>query len=263
MFGINGPISASPHNYIWMRTATLDFYAAERARGRASGAARGRARRPARRRSSPRMRARAGRRRLRVHRGPGVGARRRAAVQLAQHERDLPLGPGGRVTVFRSKSGYTGVDIGRYHQPGSNGLTFDPEGRLTICQHGNRRVIRVEPHGNVTVLADRYRGPAAEQPERPRLPLRRHAVLHRPAVRAPGRVRRPGQGARRSAASSASRDGEVALRDATSSRAPTASPSRPTSATSTSATGTPSARSSCATTSPTTARSRAAVSSTT
>ena len=31
VFGINGPISASPRNYIWMRTATLDFYAAERA----------------------------------------------------------------------------------------------------------------------------------------------------------------------------------------------------------------------------------------
>src|SRR5437588_6019147 len=32
VFGINGPISASPHNYIWMRTATLDFYAPDRAR---------------------------------------------------------------------------------------------------------------------------------------------------------------------------------------------------------------------------------------
>jgi gluconolactonase len=32
VFGINGPISASPRNYIWMRTASLDFYAAERAR---------------------------------------------------------------------------------------------------------------------------------------------------------------------------------------------------------------------------------------
>jgi gluconolactonase len=35
-------------------------------------------------------------------------------------------------------------------------LTFDPQGRLTICQHGNRRVIRVNPHGDTTVLADRY-----------------------------------------------------------------------------------------------------------
>jgi len=32
VFGINGPVSASPANYIWMRTATLDFYAPERAR---------------------------------------------------------------------------------------------------------------------------------------------------------------------------------------------------------------------------------------
>src|SRR6266581_2402583 len=32
VFGINGPISASPSNYIWMRTATLDVYAAQRAR---------------------------------------------------------------------------------------------------------------------------------------------------------------------------------------------------------------------------------------
>jgi gluconolactonase len=31
VFGINGPISASLANHIWMRTATLDFYAAERA----------------------------------------------------------------------------------------------------------------------------------------------------------------------------------------------------------------------------------------
>ena len=31
-----------------------------------------------------------------------------------------------RSTVFRPKSGYTGVDIGRYHQPGSNGLDVRP-----------------------------------------------------------------------------------------------------------------------------------------
>ena len=72
--------------------------------------------------------------------------------------------PRGEVTVFRSKSGYTGTDIGRYHQPGSNGLTFDPDGRLVMCQHGNRRVLRVEPHGNVTVMADRYQGRRLNSP---------------------------------------------------------------------------------------------------
>ena len=72
--------------------------------------------------------------------------------------------PLGTVDVFRSKSGYSGTDIGRYHQPGSNGLTFDPEGRLAICQHGNRQVIRVEPHGNITVMADRYDGKRLNSP---------------------------------------------------------------------------------------------------
>jgi gluconolactonase len=72
--------------------------------------------------------------------------------------------PAGIVTVFRAKSGYSGADIGRYHQPGSNGLTFDPDGLLTICQHGNRRVVRVNPHGDITVLADRYDGKRLNSP---------------------------------------------------------------------------------------------------
>jgi len=72
--------------------------------------------------------------------------------------------PGGAVTVFRPKSGYSGTDIGRYHQPGSNGLTFDPDGLLTICQHGNRRVIRVNPHGDISVLADRFDGKRLNSP---------------------------------------------------------------------------------------------------
>jgi gluconolactonase len=72
--------------------------------------------------------------------------------------------PDGQVTVYRTKSGYAGVDIGEYHQPGSNGLTLDREGRLVINQHGNRRVIRVEPTGAVTVLADRYDGRRLNSP---------------------------------------------------------------------------------------------------
>jgi gluconolactonase len=165
VFGINGPISASPHNYIWMRTATLDFYAPERARP-ASAAE------------------------FEIDRvDPALdtivdpdAALERVAGGFVFTEGPVWSGdgsllfsspntnviyrwhPSGRVTVFRSKSGYTGTDIGRFTQPGSNGLTFDPQGRLTICQHGNRRVIRVEPHGNTTVLADRYEGRRLNSP---------------------------------------------------------------------------------------------------
>ncbi len=62
------------------------------------------------------------------------------------------------VTVYMSHSGYTGADIGEYGQPGSNGLTMDKEGRLIVDQHGNRRVVRYEKKGPLTVLADKIDG---------------------------------------------------------------------------------------------------------
>lgn len=73
----------------------------------------------------------------------------------------------GEVSIFRTKSGYTGIDganIGEYHQPGSNGLTLSPDHRLTICEHGNRRITRLEPNGSITVLADRYQGKRLNSP---------------------------------------------------------------------------------------------------
>ena len=68
------------------------------------------------------------------------------------------------VTVYMSHSGYTGADIGEYGQPGSNGLAIDKEGRLIIDQHGNRRVIRIERKGPVTVLADKIDGKRFNSP---------------------------------------------------------------------------------------------------
>lgn len=68
------------------------------------------------------------------------------------------------VSVYITKSGYTGIDIGEYHQPGSNGLAIDQEGRLIVCQHGNRQVIRHERKGPITVLADRYDGKRLNSP---------------------------------------------------------------------------------------------------
>ncbi len=72
--------------------------------------------------------------------------------------------PDDGISVFRANSGYAGADIGGYGQPGSNGLTFDPDGRLTIDQHGNRRVVRLEKNGVLTVLADRYQGKRLNSP---------------------------------------------------------------------------------------------------
>jgi gluconolactonase len=70
----------------------------------------------------------------------------------------------GDVSVFKTPSGYSGADIAEYKQPGSNGLTLDREGRLTIDQHGKRRVVRLEPDGRETVLADRFEGKRLNSP---------------------------------------------------------------------------------------------------
>jgi gluconolactonase len=72
--------------------------------------------------------------------------------------------PDGQLSVFREKSGYEGADIAEYGQPGSNGLALDPQGRLTINQHGNRRVVRLEQNGQLTVLADGYEGKRLNSP---------------------------------------------------------------------------------------------------
>jgi len=70
----------------------------------------------------------------------------------------------GKLETFRTPSGYSGADIAEYGQPGSNGLTLDPQGRLTIDQHGNHRVIRLEKDGSETVLVDSYEGKRLNSP---------------------------------------------------------------------------------------------------
>jgi gluconolactonase len=41
---------------------------------------------------------------------------------------------------------------------GSNGLVLDREGRVVLCAHGDRALVRLEKDGTRTVLADRYEG---------------------------------------------------------------------------------------------------------
>lgn len=45
-----------------------------------------------------------------------------------------------------------------------NGLTFDLQGRLLMCEGGNRRVARTENDGAITVLADRWDGKRLNRP---------------------------------------------------------------------------------------------------
>jgi gluconolactonase len=167
IFGINGPIADLPENYIWIRSATLDFYSVfpqKNPEWQNLGEI--------------------------VRISPSLDKIIDPESKLEKLATGFSFTEGpawhpdgflvfsdpntnviyayrpetGNVEIYRTKSGYTGVNIGEYHQPGSNGLTFDKDGRLTICQHGDRRVIRVEKKGPVTILADNYNGKKLNSP---------------------------------------------------------------------------------------------------
>ena len=62
---------------------------------------------------------------------------------------------GEGIKPFLKPSGYTG-SIPRGGEPGSNGLTVDSQGRLVLCQHGDRRVSRLEKDRQFRVIAEFY-----------------------------------------------------------------------------------------------------------
>ena len=71
--------------------------------------------------------------------------------------------PGQGVDIFLAKSGYSG-DAARGGEPGSNGLTLDRQGRVVLCEHGDRRIARLEADGSKTTLADRWQGKRFNSP---------------------------------------------------------------------------------------------------
>jgi gluconolactonase len=175
IFGMNGPISAAPTNYIWMRLARLDFYGADKG----------------------------------ATRGPRLVAPQEVNVEVERldPEIDRVLAPNTKLyklaegftftegpvwskdgyllfsdpnenkiykylpdsdlSVLRDRSGYQGADLASFGQPGSNGLGMDGAGDLIVAEHGNHRISRLDPKrafGRVTVLADSYEGKRLNSP---------------------------------------------------------------------------------------------------
>ncbi len=67
------------------------------------------------------------------------------------------------VSVFMQPSGYTGV-VPYGPEPGSNGLLLDPQGRLVICEHGDRRISVLYWDGGKRTLVDSYQGKRLNSP---------------------------------------------------------------------------------------------------
>jgi gluconolactonase len=156
VFGVNGPISDPPANFIWVRSATLDFYAPRRPPGAPADVTRIDPALDTIVPADARIEKLAGG--FQFVEGPVWVPEGYLLFSDPNNNTIYRWSPDDGVSVFRAKSGYSGFDIGEYGQPGSNGLTLDREGRLTLCEHGNRRVTRLEKNGQLTVLADRYEG---------------------------------------------------------------------------------------------------------
>jgi gluconolactonase len=77
------------------------------------------------------------------------------------------LTPDGMVSIFMQPSGYKGSVPYSGKEPGSNGMTLDARGRLTVAGHAQRDVWRLESldaGAQVTVLADSYEGKKLNSP---------------------------------------------------------------------------------------------------
>jgi gluconolactonase len=165
VFGANGPLSNPPGNFIWVRSATLDFF------------------KPGQSGNFQKVKT------VIDRKDPLLDEIVAANAQVEKVAGGFEFiegpiwfddgyllfsdpnnnviyrwSPDGQVSVYRTKSGYSGTDIGEYGQPGSNGLTLDQDGRLTIAEHGNHRISRLEKNGVLTVLADRYEGKRLNSP---------------------------------------------------------------------------------------------------
>jgi gluconolactonase len=79
------------------------------------------------------------------------------------HNRIHRWQPDKGLAIFMEPAGFTGpADYGR--ERGCNGLTLDREGRLILCEHGDRRVARLEPGGGKKTLADSFQGKRLNSP---------------------------------------------------------------------------------------------------
>ncbi len=66
---------------------------------------------------------------------------------------------------FLKPSGYTSKEEFKGPEPGSNGLTLDKDGRLILCQHGDRRIARLGKDGkSFETVVDKYMGKRFNSP---------------------------------------------------------------------------------------------------
>ncbi|MGB7201112.1 MAG: SMP-30/gluconolactonase/LRE family protein, partial [Pyrinomonadaceae bacterium] len=168
VFGINGPISNPPTNFIWVREAKLEFYKTEMSGPMAITPSEVnveviRLDDGINKIVGPNPKVFKLAEGFKFTEGP-VWTRDGLLFSDPNANTIYKYSTDGKLSVFRTPSGYSGADIAEYRQPGSNGITLDPAGNIVFDQHGNRRVVRLEKDGSETVLADKFEGKRFNSP---------------------------------------------------------------------------------------------------
>ena len=164
IFGANGPLSDPPANFLWIRAAKLRLL---------DTPAWGKLQDLAWDRLDPRLDAvvapqvtveqvSAGHTWIE---GPAWD-RQHGCLYFSDIPRNAVLrwSPEAGTTTFLERSGYSGSAPFAGREPGSNGLAVDAGGRLWLCQHGDRRIVRREADGTFVGIVERFEGKRLNSP---------------------------------------------------------------------------------------------------
>ena len=72
--------------------------------------------------------------------------------------------PDGSVVEILKPGGYDGTDAPAGAFIGPNGMIADKDGAVLLCQHGNRRIVRIAKDRTVTTLVDKFEGKRLNSP---------------------------------------------------------------------------------------------------
>ena len=72
--------------------------------------------------------------------------------------------PDGKVIEILNPGGYDGHSLPAGGFIGPNGSTADKDGAVLLCQHGNRRIVRIDKDRKVTTLVDKFEGKRFNSP---------------------------------------------------------------------------------------------------
>ena len=72
--------------------------------------------------------------------------------------------PDGTVIEILRPGGYDGNSLPAGGFNGPNGMTADRDGAVVLCQHGNRRIVRITVDHKVSTVVDRYQGKRLNSP---------------------------------------------------------------------------------------------------